>query len=141
MGHSLHWVSDSAQRKAKGSSPYQAARSSVLIRSGKKRISVRRKRIKPVASARRSWPRSKYRNGRHWSVRPVKRSDTRRLRGKPAKRKNANGIVNVRRSVSANVTDGQRKTVGSGNTRRCSMTSTVVSKGSAHKTHCCTSRS
>ena len=69
---------------------------------------------------------------RHWSVRPVKRSDARRLRGKPAKRKNANGIVNVRRSVSANVADEQRKTVGSGNTRRCSMTSTAVSKDSAH---------
>lgn len=87
---------------------------------------------KPAASVRRSWPRSKYRNARHWSVRPVKRSNARRLRGKPAKRKNANGIVNVRRNVSANVADEQRKTVGSGNTRRCSMTSTAVSKDSAH---------
>jgi hypothetical protein len=76
-----------------------------------------------------------------WSVRPVKRSDARRLRGKPAKRKNANGIVSVRRNVSANVADGQRKTVGSANTRRCSMTSTAASKVSAHSTHGCTSRS
>lgn len=90
------------------------------------------KEDKTAASVRRSWPRNKCRNARHLSVRPVKRNYARRLRKRPAKRKNANGIVSVRRSVSGNVADGQRKTVGNGNTRRCSMTSTVVSKGSAH---------
>jgi len=71
----------------------------MLIRNGKKRISAKRKRIKPAASVRRSWPRSKCRNvRRHWSVRPVKRSDAWRLRGKPAKRKNANGSVSAGRN-------------------------------------------
>ena len=71
-------------------------------------------------------------HARHWSVRPVKRSDARRLRRKPAKRKNVNKIVSAKRNVSGNVADGQRKTAESGNTRRCSMTSTAVSKDSAH---------